>query len=72
MAAMPSYPLIAARSLTVRESPGVAKPPRLPDRVRAAGRARHYSRRTEKTYVGRIRRYILFHSKWRPRSSPGT
>jgi hypothetical protein len=42
------------------------RPPRLLDRVRAGLRARHYSRRTEKAYVGWIRRFILFHSKRHP------
>src|SRR4030095_11054740 len=41
--------------------------PRLLDRVRAAVRMRHYSRKTEKTYVGWIRRFILFHGKRHPR-----
>jgi integron integrase len=51
----------------VRETPP-APPPgaRLLDRVRAAIRARHYSRRTEKAYVAWIRRYILFHGKRHP------
>src|SRR2546428_7648984 len=40
--------------------------PRLLDRVRAALRARHYSRRTEGVYVAWIRRYILFHDKRHP------
>jgi integron integrase len=40
--------------------------PRLLDRVRAAVRARHFSRRTEQAYVGWIRRYILFHEKRHP------
>jgi integron integrase len=31
------------------------------DRVRLAIRARHYSHRTEKTYLGWIRRFLLFH-----------
>src|ERR1017187_2724936 len=43
-----------------------ARPPRLLDRVRAGLRARHYSKRTEKAYVGWIRRFILFHSKRHP------
>ena len=43
-----------------------APPPRLLDRVRAALRARHCSLRTEKAYVGWIRRYILFHGKRHP------
>src|SRR5215510_6971017 len=41
--------------------------PRLLDRVRAALRMRHYSRKTEKTYAGWIRRFILFHGKRHPR-----
>ena len=42
--------------------------PKLLDRVRAAIRARHYSQRTEKTYVGWIKRFILFHNKRHPSS----
>jgi len=40
--------------------------PKLLDRVRAAIRLRHHSRRTEESYVGWIRRYILFHGKRHP------
>src|SRR5215468_6079381 len=40
--------------------------PRLLDRVRAAARLRHLSRRTEKAYVAWIRRFILFHGKRHP------
>jgi hypothetical protein len=36
--------------------------PRLLDRVRAAARVRHYSRRTEVAYVHWIRRFIWFHA----------
>jgi integron integrase len=43
-----------------------APPPRLLDRVRAALRTRHCSLRTEKAYVGWIRRFILFHDKRHP------
>jgi integron integrase len=39
---------------------------RLLDRVRDAIRTRHYSRRTERAYLGWIRRYILFHGKRHP------
>ena len=46
--------------------PQAARPPRLHDRVRGALQTRHYSRRTEKAYVGWIRRYIFFHSKRHP------
>ncbi len=43
------------------------KPPKkLLDRVREAIRLKHYSYRTEKTYVQWIRRYILFHNKRHP------
>lgn len=41
--------------------------PRLLDRVRAAIRTRHLSRRTETAYVAWIRRYVLFHGKRHPR-----
>jgi integrase len=34
--------------------------------VRQEVRARHYSRRTEKAYVGWVRRYVLFHRKRHP------
>ena len=44
---------------------GPAKP-RLLDRVRAAARLRHDSRRTEAAYVAWIRRYIFFHGKRHP------
>lgn len=40
--------------------------PRLLDQVREAIRKRHYSYRTEKQYVGWIRRFILFHGKRHP------
>jgi len=48
-----------------------ARPPRLLDRVRAGLRARHYSKRTEKAYVGWIRRFILFHGKRHPEEMGG-
>ena len=40
--------------------------PRLLDQVRSSIRGRHYSRRTEKTYVEWIKRYICFHAKRHP------
>ncbi len=42
-------------------------PPKLLDRVRQAIRLKHYSYRTEQTYVSWIKRYILFHNKQHPR-----
>src|SRR5437667_6073707 len=51
-----------------REHGGAApRAVKLIDVVRDALRARHYSRRTEKAYIGWIRRYILFHGKRHPR-----
>lgn len=40
---------------------------KLLDRVRAAIRMRHYSRRTEQAYIAWIRRFIVFHGKRHPR-----
>ena len=40
--------------------------PRLLAQVREAMRARHYSKRTEGTYIAWIRRFILFHHKRHP------
>jgi integron integrase len=45
---------------------GVASKPKLLDEVRQAIRARHYSKRTEKTYVDWIKRFIFFHGKRHP------
>jgi site-specific recombinase XerD len=42
-------------------------PPKLLDRVRQAIRLKHYSYRTEQTYVSWIKRYILFHDKRHPK-----
>lgn len=42
-------------------------PPKLLDRVRQAIRLKHYSYRTEQTYVNWITRYILFHDKRHPK-----
>jgi integron integrase len=62
-----SYPGASRAILAVREpGPAAPRPPRLLDRVRAALRARHASRRTETAYVGWIRRYVLFHGKRHP------
>jgi integron integrase len=49
----------------VDSSPAGAAP-KLLDRVREAIRVRHYSRRTEESYVGWIRRFILSHGKRHP------
>ena len=49
----------------------MSEPPKLLDRVRAAVRVRHYSRRTEEAYIMWIRRYILFHQKKHPSAMGG-
>jgi integrase len=73
MHASTSYAVLPCRSrgahaLAFHEAAGPTEPakPRLLDRVRAAARLRHYSRRTEAAYVAWIRRYILFHGKRHP------
>ena len=43
------------------------RPPRLLDLLRAAIRARHYSRKTERAYVGWVRRFVRFHEMRHPR-----
>ncbi len=50
-----------SQSITVADNPVASRPPKLLDRVHAAIRVRHYSRRTEAAYVGWIKRYIFFH-----------
>lgn len=49
------------------EEPSPASAPKLLDQVRGKIRLKHYSLRTEQTYVDWIRRYILFHGKHHPR-----
>ena len=45
----------------------VAKSPKLLDQVREVIRMKHYSYRTENTYVDWIKRFILFHDKRHPK-----
>ena len=47
------------------------QPPKLLEQVREAIRARHYSLRTEETYLRWIKRFILFHDKRHPREMGG-
>ena len=42
------------------------QPPRLLDRVRERIRYKHYSLRTEESYVQWVRRFVLFHGKRHP------
>ncbi|MEO8580680.1 MAG: integron integrase, partial [Gemmatimonadales bacterium] len=50
----------------LKAPPDPARRFRLLERVRKALRARHYSRRTETTYCGWIRRFVLFHGRRHP------
>jgi integron integrase len=47
--------------------PAAPPGPRLLDRVREAIRLRHLSRRTEKSYVGWVRRFVRYHGMRHPR-----
>ena len=47
-------------------APGMPSKPKLLDQVRQAIRTRHYSPRTEETYVHWIKRFIFFHNKRHP------
>ena len=58
--------LVFDASATVSTVLAAAAPPRLLDRMREIIRVRHYSIRTEDTYVDWARRFILFHSKRHP------
>jgi len=48
------------------DSPATFPKPKLLDQVRQAIRMRHYSPRTEETYVHWIKRFIFFHNKRHP------
>jgi len=52
-------------ALTASASASSAKP-KLLDQVREAIRTRHYSPRTEETYIHWIKRFIFFHNKRHP------
>ena len=49
------------------DTPQTGAPPRLLDQVRDVIRRRHYSYRTEQTYVHWIKRFIYFSGKRHPR-----
>src|SRR3989337_1841950 len=54
------------RAILKHSNPTDRPKPRLLDQVRQAIRTRHYSPRTEETYVGWIKRFIFFHDKRHP------
>ena len=61
----PTYRSNTARIAAIN-SPPTSPKPKLLDQVRQAIRARHYSPRTEETYVHWIKRFIFFHNKRHP------
>jgi len=64
------YPILEERTCWPRIADRPQRPhrgPKLLDQVRYAIRARHYSRSTERAYIGWIRRFILFHNKRHPK-----
>lgn len=48
-----------------------SRPPKLLEQVRSAIRVKHYSYRTEQSYIHWIRRYIYFHNKTHPKDLDG-
>jgi hypothetical protein len=54
------------RQTNVNEA-SASKPKRLLDRVREIMRPKHYSIRTEESYIDRMVRFILFHNKRHPK-----
>jgi len=65
--AVRSYSIIPGCELVCETAPAWPGKPRLLDQVREAIRTRHYSRRTEESYVAWIRRFIIFHGKRHPK-----
>lgn len=61
----------AVNGNTAQVPPRGGRTPRLLDQVRDCCRVRHYSIRTERAYVGWIRRYILANDKRHPRDMGG-
>ncbi|MET0502107.1 MAG: phage integrase N-terminal SAM-like domain-containing protein, partial [Candidatus Binatia bacterium] len=57
--------LASQPALMASATPSSAKP-KLLDQVRQAIRTRHYSPRTEETYIHWIKRFIFFHNKRHP------
>ena len=60
---MPNTP----KPLSLQPFPPVSQGKKLLDQYSEALRNRHYSLRTEKTYIGWVRQYILHHKKRHPR-----
>ena len=59
-------PVLKNKTTISSANTGEPPPRKLLDRVRDAIRVKHYSYKTEKTYVQWIKRYIFFHNKRHP------
>src|SRR5512144_2625692 len=57
---------MSEQAVSTQDSSSVPKSKRLLDQLRDAIRAKHYSYRTEQTYIDWCRRYILYHKKRHP------
>ncbi len=55
------------KTTAVYKKDGIVHKPKLLDQVRDRIRLKHYSVRTEQTYIQWIRRLILFHNKRHPK-----
>ena len=64
---LPRHPAGGGAATGAPASGLLPPPPRLLDQLREVIRVRHYSIRTEDTYVDWARRFILFHDKRHPR-----
>jgi integron integrase len=53
--------------MSIETTPPAPTPPKLLDQVRDKIRVKHYSIRTEDSYLGWIKRYIYFHDKRHPK-----
>jgi integron integrase len=53
--------------MSIETTPPAPTPPKLLDQVRDKIRVKHYSIRTEQSYLGWIKRYIFFHDKRHPK-----
>jgi hypothetical protein len=51
---------------SAQPKPSNQNPPKLLDQVRDVLRTKHYSMRTEESYINWIKRYIIFHNKRHP------
>jgi integron integrase len=65
-AVYPQHPAASPSAAVDAVNPTAPREPRLLDRLRQEIRVRHYSIRTERSYVDWVRRFIVFHGKRHP------